>query len=232
MHSATLKNHWRYSWWKYALLAAVCAMGVDMLFAMTAYRPPEDRKIELYVCNGYIDSVAFQEALWPQIVERCPDQEELTVMNIDLSGADMYATMQFSTYTAAQQGDICLLPESEFRKLTVDGAQYAYMDLSPYIDSGVISLRGIDCSPYVYRDEAGQEGVYGIPADGLFGLLDYQHDPEGGVLCVMAYNGNDENAAAVVDLLLERYLQEKPEGYDELKRENAKAQSGGTQIFR
>jgi len=230
MHSATLKNHWRYSWWKYALLAAACVLGVDLLFAMTAYRPPEDRKIELYVCNGYIDTERFQADLWPLITERCPDQEELTVMNIDLSTEDMYATMQFSTYVAAQQGDICLLSASEFAKLAQDGAQYAYMDLKPYIESGVIPLGEIDCSAYTEADETGQEAVYGIPADTLFGMLDYAHDPEGDVLCVMAYNGNDETAAAVVGLLLERYTAEKPEGYDELKREES--QNGGTQIFR
>lgn len=230
MHSATLKNHWRYSWWKYALLAVISVMGVDMLFAMTAYRPPEERKIELYVCNGYINAAEFQEALWPQILQRCPDQEELTVINIDLSGGDMYATMQFSTYIAAQQGDVCLLTESEFRKLTADGAEYAFMDLTPYIESGAIDLRGIDCSGYVYTNEAGQEGVYGVPADSLFGLLDFAHDPAGDVLCIMAYNGNDDNAAAVLDLLLERYQAEKPEGYDEMKR--GESGSGGTQLFR
>lgn len=228
MHSATLKNHWRYNWWKYVLLAAVSVLGVDLLFAMTAYRPPEERKIELYVCNGYIDAPALQEALWPQITERCPDQEELLVMNIDLSTDDMYASMQFSTYIAAQQGDVCLLPQSEFRKLATDGAEYVFMDLTPYIESGAIDLRGIDCSDYTDVNEAGQEGVYGVPADSLFGLLDYRHDPEGDVLCITAFNGNDDTAAAVLDLLLERYQTEKPEGYDELKQENR----GGTQLFR
>lgn len=232
MHSATLKNHWRYSWWKYALLAVACVMGVDLLFAMTAYRPPEDKKIELYVCNGYIDAARLQEELWPRITQRLPDQEELTVMNIDLTSGDMYTPMQFSTYVGAQQGDICLLPESEFKKLAQDGAQYAYMNLTPYIESGVISLRGIDCSDYVYADEEGQEGIYGIPADNLFGLLNYAHDPAGDVLCVMAYNGNDENAAAVADLLFELYMTQKPEGYDQMRQQAAQSQSGGAQIFR
>ena len=38
-----LKNHFAYSWWKYLVLTVACVMGVDMLFAMTAYRVPEDK---------------------------------------------------------------------------------------------------------------------------------------------------------------------------------------------
>lgn len=223
MHSATLKNHWRYNWWKYALLAAACVMGVDLLFAMTAYKPPEEKKLEVYVCNGYMDTDRFQEVLWPLVEARCPGQEELTVMNINVADGDMYATMQLSTYIAAQQGDICLLPVSEFRKFAQEDAPAAFMNLSPYLDSGVIDARGIDCSAYTYPDETGEMGVYGIPADGLFGLLEFGYDPEGGVLCIMAYNGNEENAAAVASLLLERYAAEKPEGYDAFKREQEKS---------
>ena len=48
-----LKNHFVYGWWKYLLAVVLCVMGVDLIFSMTAYRPPEDKKIELYMCNGY-----------------------------------------------------------------------------------------------------------------------------------------------------------------------------------
>ena len=47
-----LKNHFAYNWWKYALSAAVSAMLVSIVFAVTAYRPPAEKKVELYVLNG------------------------------------------------------------------------------------------------------------------------------------------------------------------------------------
>ena len=107
-----LKNHLTYSWWKYLVLVVACVMGVDMLFAMTAYRVPEDKKVEVYILNDYIQAQALEETLWPPFAEAYPDQEQLTVLNINLAGGDIYAAMQFSAYAAAQQGDVCLMPVS------------------------------------------------------------------------------------------------------------------------
>ena len=76
-----LKNHFAYNWWKYALSAAVSAMLVSIVFAVTAYRPPAEKKVELYVLNGYIDTETFQRDFWPELQARKPEQEELTVLN-------------------------------------------------------------------------------------------------------------------------------------------------------
>ena len=119
-----LKNHFVYGWWKYLLAVVLCVMGVDLIFSMTAYRPPEDKKIELYMCNGYANTELLREELWPVLVERYPQQEDLTVLNIDLTSGDIYAPMQFSTYIAAQQGDVCLLPRSE-----VETVSYTHLDV-------------------------------------------------------------------------------------------------------
>lgn len=55
-----LKNHLAYSWWKYALAAAVSTMLVSIVFAVTEYRPPDDKKIEFYVLNSYADTETMQ----------------------------------------------------------------------------------------------------------------------------------------------------------------------------
>ena len=94
-----LKNHFAYNWWKYALSAAVSAMLVSIVFAVTAYRPPAEKKVELYVLNGYIDTETFQRDFWPELQAQKPEQEELTVLNINLTdSSNIYAPMQFSTY--------------------------------------------------------------------------------------------------------------------------------------
>ena len=121
-----LKNHFAYNWWKYALSAAVSAMLVSIVFAVTAYRPPAEKKVELYVLNGYIDAETFQRDFWPELQARKPEQEELTVLNINLTdSSNIYAPMQFSTYVAAQQGDLFLISRDEMRRITADGAQEA-----------------------------------------------------------------------------------------------------------
>lgn len=228
-----LKTHFVYSWWKYLLVLVLGCFGVDLLFTMTAYRPPEEKKIELYLCSSYADSIAIEEAFWPELQARCPDQEELTVLNINLASGDIYAQMQFSTYAAAQEGDVCLLPRSEFRKLAQDGADNAFLELTPYLEGGAIGVEDIDLSGGRAVSEAGEEGLYGIPADTLYGLLDYSCDPENSILCIMAYSGNQDTAAVMIDLLLQKLCTEKPEGYDEMRAaQKAAEQSTTTQIFK
>lgn len=206
-----LKNHFHYSWWKYLGVVAISIMGIDMLFTSTAYRPPEEKKLELYMCSGYTDSIALQEALWPQIQARYPEQEELSVMNIDLSTGDMYANMQFTTYTAAQQGDVLLLPQAEVYKLAAEGADIAFLELTPYLENGVIDPRGIDLSAGMMKSESGETGLYAIPADSLYGLSEFYCLPEGTMLCATSYGGNDERAAGLLNMLIELYQTEKPE---------------------
>lgn len=212
-----LKNHLTYSWWKYLVLVVACVMGVDMLFAMTAYRVPEDKKVEVYILNDYIQAQALEETLWPPFAEAYPDQEQLTVLNINLAGGDIYAAMQFSAYAAAQQGDVCLMPVSEVEKLAADGAQYAFLELTPYVESSLIDTEGIDLTPGRMSTSDGTEGLYAIPADTLYGLLAYGNDPADSMLCILDYSGNDEHAAAVLGMIIDLGRAEKPEGYDEMR---------------
>ena len=210
-----LKNHWAYSWWKYMLLGCICIMGVNVLFTTTAYRAPDEKKIELYVCNNYVDSQTLENQISEVFFERFPEQEELTVMNVNLSANDMYVQMQFTTYLAAQQGDVLLLPKSEVYKLSEGGADNAFMDLTPYIESGVIDPEKLGVEPLTLTDAEGVQGIYAIPTDSLYGLLELGNMPEGGYLCATVFSGNEDTAAEMINLLFELYQTQKPEGYDE-----------------
>lgn len=218
-----VKNHWSYNWWKYLLLVFLCAAVVDVTFTMTAYRSPEEKKIEIYILNDYCNTSAMQAELEPLFFEAHPEQEELTILNINLTSDDMYAAMQFSTYAAAQQGDVCLMPLSEVQKLAADGAEYAFMDLTPYIESGVIDVQDIDLTAGRMKSSTGEEGIYAIPADSLYGLLAYGNDPADSLLCIMDYNGNEETSAAVLNMMIELYRTPKPEGYDERTKQKQQA---------
>ena len=169
-----LKNHFAYNWWKYALSAAVSAMLVSIVFAVTAYRPPAEKKVELYVLNGYIDAETFQRDFWPELQARKPEQEELTVLNINLTdSSNIYAPMQFSTYVAAQQGDLFLISRDEMRRITADGAQEALVELTGYLDSGVIDADGMDLKNGTLDPGRRHDGGLRHPrryADGAFAI--------------------------------------------------------------
>lgn len=208
-----LKNHWSYSWWKYAAIVVVCWMGVDLLFTSTAYRPPEEKKLELYVLNDFVKTEQLHDVLWPQLQHRSPDQEELTVLNINLSGNDTYAYMQYSTYLAAQQGDVCLMPRGEVAKLAEEGADHVFVELSDYIANGVIDPKGIDLSRGMLKTKAGEEGLYAIPADSLSDLKNLSNNPSDSFLVLLAHGGNDDHAAVLLDLMIENYHVDSQEDY-------------------
>lgn len=212
-----LKNHMAYSWWKYLLMATMCVFCVNLLFTVTQYRPPEEKKVEVYVLNSYAQVEAMRQELEPLFFERCPGQEQLQVININLGSDDMYARMQFTTYVAAKQGDVFLIPYQEMKSLAAEGPE-VFVDLTPYLESGVIDAKDIDLSAGVMKNAAGEEGVYAIPADSLYGLLQYSNDPAGSCLCLMAYGGNDEHAAQMLNLLIEQYHTEKPQDYEHLRK--------------
>lgn len=229
---ARLKNHWAYGWWKYLLMIVLVVMGVSVGFSVTAYRPPEDRKIEVFLCNGWADAVQFETELWPMLKEVAPDQEQLTAANIDLTSGDVYVNMQFSTYIAAQEGDICLLPRSEVKKLADDEAWSAFVDLTPYIENGQLARDDASYAGLTFPAEHGGEGIFAIPADGLYGLTRYGIDPADGAFVIMAYSGNEENAVRLLEIIVDRFAGEKPEGYDAWHEQRSAGQTGASQIFK
>ena len=223
-----LKNHFAYSWWKYALAAVLSVMGVSLVFAATRYEPPADRQLTVYVLNDYTDAETMQADLWARIKEAHPEQEALFVQNIDLTdSSNIYAPMQFSTYVAAQQGDVFLIPYDEMLKIVADGPEDALVDLTAYIENGVIDVSGLDLSACTMKKLDGTTGIYAVPADQLYGLRTaYYNDAKGSVLCIPIYSQNQDTAAEAIRILMELGKGEKP------AEQTEKAEAAQPQVFR
>lgn len=226
-----VKNHWAYSWWKYALMAVCVVCGVNIFFATTAYRAPEDKKVEIYLCSGWADAQKAQDDLWPLLMDVDAEQEEMYVANIDLSSEDYYAVMQYSTYMAAQQGDILLLSAKEFKKYASDEVDAYFMNLLPYMQAGVIRTEELDLANVTVKDSTGEQGVFGVPADALYGLMDYGIDPAYCVLVITAYSGNEDTCAGMLQKMMEHYAIEKPDTYDAWHQQMKAKKGGTTQIY-
>lgn len=112
--------------------------------------------------------------------------------------------MQFSTYVAAQQGDLFLISRDEMRRITADGAQEALVELTGYLNSGVIDANGMDLKNGTLDRGDGTTAVYAIPADTLTGLSRYGNDPKNSLLCIPMYTKNADSAAALIGLMLEK----------------------------
>ena len=70
-----------------------------------------------------------------------------------------------------------------------------------------------------------------LPADTLYGLLDYNIDPEGLVLAIPGYSGNIENAVKMMNWFVDRFSTEMPDWYAEYKKTQQEQATQGAQLF-
>ena len=45
-----LKHHLAYNSWKYLLLVVLCVLGWNLIYTTTAYRPPAEKIVDVYLC--------------------------------------------------------------------------------------------------------------------------------------------------------------------------------------
>lgn len=196
VNSETLKQHFTYSWWKYLLLALLAFGLVDLLYTMTAYRPPENKKVEFYVYGmvnteklaGYMDHV------------RETEMSDMELMSpLMLLADDNYGPMQLTTYMAAGEGDVYLLPRDQF---ITYAASSGFLPLEEDEElMAIFSAAGINLqSGWRKNTETGETHLYGIPQNKLPGLQQYAY-AEDGFLCVLSMGGNDENALKFLRIL-------------------------------
>ena len=191
-----LRHHFAYSWWKYLLIALISFGLVDLLYAVTAYRPPKNKTIGFYI-YGYMDEAGLNGYL-AQIQEtELPDMEQ--VGSLLLTNDATYGPMQLMTYLAAGEGDVYLLPREQFLNNASGGALVPLEN-----DAGLMSLfdaAGISLQSGWRRDaDTGENHLFGIPADKLPGLGRYAVTQDG-FLCLIISGGNMENAAKFLRIL-------------------------------
>ncbi|MHC1786183.1 MAG: hypothetical protein AB9880_03920 [Christensenellales bacterium] len=208
-----LADHLHYNAWKYILIAVLSIFMWDLIYAFTAYRPPQDKRIDLYIqsastsqeaCDAYFGAIASSAA---------PDVELVsTALLMGTAQNDMYAAQQLTTYLMANEGDLYFLTGADFKRFAAQGV---FLELEGFTLDGTLDTQGIDLkSGYVAMqafDEArdtmvpvSQQRLYGIPAASLFGFMnDLGIDNRDLYLCVTIFNQNEENVLRFLDALIQ-----------------------------
>ena len=204
--SKKIRTHITYNFWKYILVIAAAIFGWDLLYSMTAYKSPEDKRIDLYIQSPLVTeqrAEAFFQPIWE---ERVPDMEVVDAVMLTSSTQDYYGSMQLTVYIMAQEGDIYMLSSSDFKTFASQGV---FLDLQPAIDEGKLHTEGLDLSAgYVALiDEnglpTGERQLFGIPAAALGGLAEgLGLDNRDMVLSVTVFSGNEENVIRFLDGLI------------------------------
>lgn len=206
----TIKHHLTYSSWKYIVMAVFVVMGWSLIYTTTAYRSPQNKRIDVYVQSniGSSDLIdAFLEPVWKSTV---PEME--TVSSVVLTTVDDYTTaMQLMAYMAAGEADIYFLNEQYFKSYASQGAFIALEDL---VESGTLNLQDVDLSKgYVtYVEEYDENNLpvrtsthlFGIPLESFYGFMNGMQIDNRELYAVITLNNqNDENVIPFFNALLE-----------------------------
>ena len=196
VNTGTLKQHITYNWWKYLLIILVSLGLVDLLYSVTAYHPPREKTLGLYVygvtteepLNAYLENVRQTEM---------PDMDEIRslMMLVD----DTYGPMQLMTYLAAGEGDLYLIPREQFLSYATSGSLSALdqdSELIALFDAAGANLQ----SGWRRNTETGETHLYGIPQNKIPGLSQYAYAQEG-FLCLPVSSKNSDNALKLLRIL-------------------------------
>lgn len=203
-----IRTHLTYSSWKYLALIVASIFGWNLLYTMTAYRSPEHLRVDVYLQSGTAVDEAV-DAYFKPVWDACiPDMETVDAIILASSASeDAYANMQLSVYIMAGEGDIYMLKSEDFKNFAAQGA---FIDLTPYVENGMLNIDGIDTSAgyvAVVDDEGiptGEKQFFGIPAYTLDGLKNgagiYNKDL---IIGVTAFSNNEENVIKFLNGLLQ-----------------------------
>ena len=219
-----IRNHLAYDFWKYLLLVAGIWFGVDLLFTSTAYRSPQDKRVDIEIMSATVTDdlmASFFQPLWQEAV---PEMElvEGSILT-PMSDEDMYSDMVLLTRLAAADGDIYMLPMSKFKSLATQGW---FLVLDELVEDGTINAEGLSldsCRLTVVNEETqtAQTHLYGIPTDTLYGFMDgLQYDNRGNVMAIVVNNGNDDAVIRFFNALLQAGRGDMPEWLQTLEQEN------------
>ena len=202
VNRGTIREHLTYSWWKYALLIVLGALLVNLYYTVTSYHPPAEKKINLYI-YGYGDEQKLNTYLEHVWQSDFPEMEDVSCLFLGLD--ETYGPMQLTTYVAAGEGDVFMLPRDEFVSLASSGAWVPLEEdeeLMSLFESAGASLQS------GWRRESG-EGVsrlFGIPLSALPGLSEYVY-VENGFLCVLVTGGNVDTVQRFLHVFCRDMLQ-------------------------
>jgi len=204
-----LHDHLAYSWWKYVLLVVLAFMGWSILYSMTAYRPPEEKKVVMGVYSAA--SSANAEAYMQEVQQiHMPDMELLEAMYI--LPDQQYGDMILMTRIAASDCDMYVLPGTQFQSWA---GQNAFQPLDVVAPELISELEAAEISLSRGRrinDSTGERHIYGIPcrdlpgASHLLGMMDVSDM----YITVYSKTGNDENVLKFLNIFVRDLMNEPP----------------------
>lgn len=186
-----IQNHFTYCWWKYMLLVVLAIFGWSIIYSITEYRPPEEKKIILGVyCYGSDANLnAYMETVRQDLM---PDMEDMSAQFI--MPDETHGDMILMTRIAARECDIYVLPRTKFQQYA---EQAGFMPIDQVLPELVADLESAEISlsrGWRAAEEDTEKHLYGIPCADLPGLSPMiGADTSDMYLSIFYETGNNEN---------------------------------------
>lgn len=227
-------NHFQYGKMIYIAIIIVAVMLADIVFTVTAYRAPGERKVDIYLVshNSDVSNAAPYEQIAleaGQAFEKARDEaagidvenkayetalEEVNFYSLiyDLYSENAaYDQERFMMTVATHEGDIFIVSRDLMNYMVEEGLA---ADLTGYIESGVIdpgdrNLLKVTYPEFVEKNQpaTGKNCIYALQADtmnGLWEAFDFNYSLDM-YMVLMSYSDNPDTSAAVMQSLIEQF---------------------------
>lgn len=187
VNKSTLKQHFTYYWWLYLLVAVIAVLGVNLLYTVTAYRVPNDRKIRMIV-YGLADQEGVDHYMESIRQSDLSDMEKMDSEQIPPDDLNGLSTL--STRVYASDGDIYVLPLDTFISYAESGVLMPLEDDKELME--ILGDRADVTRGWRTLRDSEESHLFGIPLNQLPGLASYVY-AERGFICVAYGSTNPDN---------------------------------------
>ena len=208
-------NHMSYGKWVYVLIIVLVWFGVDLLYTVTEYHPPAERRVDIYLMGNYVDIEPLKELeakalAYGQTFDET--LEEVNFYDLVFTGEDdPYTPQKLMVLMAAHEGNVYFLNRDYTEQLV---RQEVALPLDEYIASGTISPGDRNLGKVTYDEPAPSEDepssglryVYALQTDPMTRMMDadsLSFDVRDKYMVVTSYTKNVDTTVRVLQFLMD-----------------------------
>lgn len=205
--SSTIRNHFQYDWWRYAIGIVATIFLWSMVTAMARPQTPPEKRVDIFLVGAFAIDEELTE-LSRQILADFPELLEINFTNIVLEGdpqLELAGRQKLMVMLGSQTGDIFVFNREEYKVLAGQGAFIALDEVMGDYINELILPEEIDDYRVMIESADGVQSepmIYGLPLRNTEAFEDSMFNVEDKVISVMAYTRNEANAIGVLRWLL------------------------------
>lgn len=203
INKETLRSHMTYHWWKYLLILVAAMFGWNLVYTVTAYRPPKEKIADVYVeCFRDQGQAALDQWLAQVQETEMSDMEQMR--SVMITNDAMYNNMQLSIFLSTDVGAIYMLTADSFQQCASNGL-FIPLDEAEDVLAAAEEV-GLDLQKGIRTESVSYEKhLFGIPLSGLPGLEKIGVRTEDTYMAINLNSGNEANLRKLMTIIIRTF---------------------------